>query len=1189
MRLKSFTTYGFKSFADKTELTFDKGITAVVGPNGSGKSNISDAIRWVLGEQSAKYLRGSKMEDVIFNGSAKRRALGMAEVTLNFDNSDHSLPLDFAEVSLTRRLYRSGDGEYAINKKKCRLKDIITLLADTGLGKGSMSIIGQNRIDEILNSRPEERRALFEEAAGIAKYRLRKKEATSRLDEATNNLTRINDIKAEVDSQVGPLEIAAEKTRKFNALSKEQRSCRIAVLVRKIDGLAAHQQELADKKKIVSDEYAERLAKQTAKQGEFTKVQNDLDELARAYNALQEEISDKQTEAERLKGEQNVLDERANQSTQSKEKVLKKNEELNLKAQEMEKTIKALTAEFDAADKKRLAKDLAVKELEKKANELAQALANLEAERDSASTEAFEDMQKLTNARNDLRELEQKQDLRARKRESLKQKIEEAEALCTSLNEAYQKKLDEQAEVEEKGRSFVDSKNKIEAQLKNINAELVEIRTKHQELQKSLSAAEAKENALSKLQASYEGFGFGIKNILKAKEAWSKNIIGVVAELIKVDNKFVTAIETALGEGAQNIVARDAETAKSGIAFLKQTNGGRATFLPLDTVQKRIPSKEEEALTKLPGVLGFAADLIKFEPEAESAIRFLLGRVLVANDIDAAHRAALKGKFKLRVVTLEGDTVNAGGSFSGGSKKHRDGYLSRNVEIEKARSEAKKLHGLYLEAQEALEEKEEAAEGLNKKISALNESINQERIRFGELKVELTRIEENKTRENENLELLVDERSEISNAYLADREKLKALRTNVSEMESASDEGRAKREEIAQKLRNTNTELTVNNNELTDAKVELENATSTAKFAEERLKNFDADILDVQGEIKANEEEAQRLDNLVAQCALDKAALEEKRMEILAELNQNISGKTKYNEERESLIASQALVQADLNKINVSVNESERKLQQFEIDAAKLTADYENATTQLEEDYSLDVFGARLEIDPASSEKTDDELKEQDRHITLRIAHLGPINPAAIEEYEAVKERSEFLNKQYNDLCKAKNDLELVIGEINSGMTKRFNEAFKKINLHFANCYAKLFDGGTAVLKLSDPDDVLNSGIEIEAQPPGKKLGSLYLLSGGERSLTVIALLFALLSYQPSPFCILDEIDAALDDANIIRFSNFLKNYSLNTQFIVITHRKGTMERADIMYGVTMEESGVSKLLSVKINEKENA
>ena len=749
--------------------------------------------------------------------------------------------------------------------------------------------------------------------------------------------------------------------------------------------------------------------------------------------------------------------------------------------------------------------------------------------------------------------------------------------------------MDEQAEVEEKGRSFVDSKNKIDAQLKNINAELVEIRTKHQELQKSLSAAEAKENALSKLQASYEGFGFGIKNILKAKEAWSKNIIGVVAELIKVDNKFVTAIETALGEGAQNIVARDAETAKSGIAFLKQTNGGRATFLPLDTVQKRIPSKEEEALTKLPGVLGFAADLIKFEPEAESAIRFLLGRVLVANDIDAAHRAALKGKFKLRVVTLEGDTVNAGGSFSGGSKKHRDGYLSRNVEIEKARSEAKKLHGLYLEAQEALEEKEEAAEGLSKKITALNESINQERIRFGELKVELTRIEENKQRENENLELLVDERSEISNSYLADREKLKALRKTVSEMESASDEGRAKREEIAQKLRNTNTELTVNNNELTDAKVELENATSTAKFAEERLKNFDADILDVQGEIKANEEEAQRLDNLVAQCALDKAALEEKRMEILAELNQNISGKTKYNEEREGLIASQALVQADLNKINVSVNESERKLQQFEIDAAKLTADYENATTQLEEDYSLDVFGARLEIDPASSEKTDDELKEQDRHITLRIAHLGPINPAAIEEYEAVKERSEFLNKQYNDLCKAKNDLELVIGEINSGMTKRFNEAFKKINLHFANCYAKLFDGGTAVLKLSDPDDVLNSGIEIEAQPPGKKLGSLYLLSGGERSLTVIALLFALLSYQPSPFCILDEIDAALDDANIIRFSNFLKNYSLNTQFIVITHRKGTMERADIMYGVTMEESGVSKLLSVKINEKENA
>ncbi|MDO4178596.1 MAG: chromosome segregation protein SMC [Phascolarctobacterium sp.] len=1189
MRLKTFSTYGFKSFADKTELTFDKGITAVVGPNGSGKSNISDAIRWVLGEQSAKYLRGSKMEDVIFNGSAKRRALGVAEVTLNFDNSDHGLNIDFDEVSLTRRLYRSGDGEYAINKKKCRLKDIVTLMADTGLGKGSMSIVGQNKIDEILNSRPEERRALFEEAAGIAKYRLRKKEATTRLDEATNNLTRINDIKTEVDSQVAPLEIAAEKTRKFNALSKDQRACRIAVLVRKIDSLEANQNALANKKQALDDEYSERLAKQTAKNTEYTQLQNDLDELARAFNALQEEITEKQAEIERIKGEQNVLDERAKQSNINKDRVLKKNEELAIKVSSMEANVKTLTAEFDRADKKRAAKDLKVKELEKKADELASVLSGLEQERDSASSAAFEDMQKLTNAHNELRELEQAQDRRARLRESLKTKIDEAEELCNKLGAAYQTKLDLEAEVEQKGRAYAEEKQKIETRLALINDELAQIRTRHNEAQRAMNAAEAKENALSRMQASYEGFGYGIKNIMKAEARWKQNVIGVVAELIKVDKKFVTAIETALGEGTQNIVALDAETAKSGIAYLKQTNGGRATFLPLDTVQKRMPSKEEEALTKLPGVLGFAADLITYDKQAENAIRFLLGRVLIAEDIDAAHRAAAKGKFKLRVVTLEGDTVNAGGSFSGGSKKHRDGYLSRNAEIEKAQAEAKRLHAIYIAEQEALEEKEELVGEINKKITALTDAINQERIRFGEIKAELTRIEENKKRENENLELLLDERSAVTNEYLANRQPLKDLRVLVTEMENSNEEGKAKREEIAQKIRNTNTEITANNNQLTDAKVELESATNSVSFAEERLKNFDKDILDVQEEIKTNEAEAGRLDEVVAKCAEDKEKLDAKRLQLVGELKTNVGGKTKYNEDREVLINKQAAINAELVTINTKVSETERKLQQLAVDGAKLTADYEHATTQLADDYSLDIYGARLEADSKAEDMSDEELKKEDTRITLAIARLGAINPAAIEEYEAIKERSEFLNKQYNDLCKAKNDLELIIGDINSGMTKRFNEAFKKINQHFANCYTKLFEGGTAILKLTDPSDVLNAGIDIEAQPPGKKLGSLYLLSGGERALTVIALLFALLSYQPSPFCILDEIDAALDDANILRFSNFLKNYSLNTQFIVITHRKGTMECADILYGVTMEESGVSKLLSVKINTKENA
>ena len=515
------------------------------------------------------------------------------------------------------------------------------------------------------------------------------------------------------------------------------------------------------------------------------------------------------------------------------------------------------------------------------------------------------------------------------------------------------------------------------------------------------------------------------------------------------------------------------------------------------------------------------------------------------------------------------------------------GHIHNHFAIGATGKDGKRFH----DCKETYEKMKETSDRLCRQygLSVVEHPKRKQTRDIGEIKAEVTRIEENKKRENENLELLVDERSEVTNEYLANRQPLKDLRATVVEMENASDEGKAKREEIAQKIRNTNTEITANNNQLTDAKVELESATNIVNFAEERLKNYDKDILEVQEEIKANEAEAARLDGVVVKCAEDKEALEAERIRLFSELNENVGGKNKYNEDRNVLLEKQTKINGELVAINSKVSDTERKLQQLAVDGAKLTADYTHATEQLREDYSLDIYGARLEADSKADDMTDEELKKEDTRITLAIARLGAINPAAIEEYEAIKERSEFLNKQYNDLCKAKNDLELIIGDINSGMTKRFNEAFKKINVHFANCYAKLFEGGTAVLKLTDPADVLNSGIDIEAQPPGKKLGSLYLLSGGERALTVIALLFALLSYQPSPFCILDEIDAALDDANIIRFSNFLKNYAINTQFIVITHRKGTMECADIMYGVTMEESGVSKLLSVKINAKENA
>ena len=1184
MRLKSFATYGFKSFADKTELTFDKGITAVVGPNGSGKSNISDAIRWVLGEQSAKYLRGSKMEDVIFSGSSKRRALGVAEVTLNFDNSDHALDIDFEEVSLTRRLFRSGDSEYSINKKSCRLKDIVDLMADTGLGKGSMSIIGQNKIDEILNSRPEERRTIFEEAAGIAKYRLRKKEAVRRLDDTAMNLTRINDIKTEVDNQVGPLSLAAEKTAQYNALSKELRQCRLTGFMRKIDSIEEVRKQLDEKKAALEAEFSAHSAVLSTKEAEYTKLQLELDQLSESYNQLQEEIKNKELALEKLRGKQGALDERIASSQRQSERLEQRNEALSQRADELERDMQKLAAEFDELDKVRAAAELNVRNLtsEKEAKE--QALEEAKAQTANMQSDFFAGMQELLSLRNELRALEQEQEARVRRREALKHSIEETEAVVSGLEEEYRNVLEAQSRNNNEGQLLSKEVNSLQAEQAELEAKLKAVLNGQQQCQRRLTAAETREQSLQKMQAAYEGFGYGIKTVLKAEEYWRENIIGVAAELLQVEDKYVTALETALGEGAQNIVTVDAQTAKTAINYLKANNAGRATFLPLDTVKPRSLSVEEERLANLPGVCGYAVDLVQYDKQAENAIRFLLGRVLIAENIDAALAAAKAGKFRVRVVTLDGDVVNAGGSMTGGSRKQREGYLSRAKEIQQAGAVVDGLRKEMLSWQEQLEEVEAEQKELQGKLQAVTEKLQQRRLKANELTLQNQRLSQEKARENEKLALYYDDRTAVANEYMANRDKVKTLRASVQELETKDSEAKTMLENLNKQIAKQGSELTAVDNQLQDAKIKLETSAAKTDLMSQRMKDLDGDTLLLRNEIKANIEEQGRLTQVVADCEAEKIRIAEESTSLMEALQKVVGGKDRFSEERFAINAQQQMAEQQINEARKIVNTSENKLRQIELEMTRQNSDYEHALEQLGSEYNMDVAAARneelLEMDAKALQRLESKL-------TVKISDLGPINPAAIEEYQAVKERSEFLAKQYSDLCEAKENLEAVISEINSGMTRRFKEAFNQINVYFADCYVKLFGGGTALLKLSNPEDVLNSGIDIEVQPPGKRLQSLYLMSGGERALTVIALLFALLSYQPSPFCILDEIDAALDDANIMRFSNFLRDYATNTQFIIITHRKGTMECADIMYGVTMEESGVSKLLSVKISEKE--
>ena len=917
-------------------------------------------------------------------------------------------------------------------------------------------------------------------------------------------------------------------------------------------------------------------------------MQHRLDELSEGYNRLQEEIASREKGLEKLRGQQGVLSERVEQSQRAVTRLEQSNAKLNTQAAELEALMQSLAAEFDAVDKERAKAEFAVNKLQVERDEQAQALAEAQKQSANAQSDFFAGMQQLLQLRNELHSLEQAQELRMRKRDALKKNIEEAEAAQERSQSQYNTILEAQASNGHQQELVARTVTELDEQLNALRKALHDIATKQQQVQRELTNAETKAQTLRRMQESYEGFGYGIKAVLKAQAPWRQELIGVVAELIKVEDKYVAALETALGEGAQNIVARTAQAAKQAIAFLKQSGSGRATFLPLDTVQRRYPSKEEEAAAKLPGVCGFAVDLVQYAPTAENAIRFLLGRVLIAENMDAALLAAKATHYRLRVVTLDGDVVNAGGSMTGGARKQREGYLSREREIKQALLRCEALHQEVLRWQEQLEQQESEAKELTRKHIDAKEQLAQLRLKGSELHLHLQQLEEAKKRENEHLLLLLDDRKQVTDAYMANRDKLKAMRATVAEHESLDAEAKEQLEAMKREIASLGSAVTALENQLQDARVTLQTSTAKASLNSERMQQLDADTLRVRKEISTNAEEVERLEQTIAECAQRKEELARQSETELAELQKIVGGKDEFTEQRGCLLKEQGELEQAVAAARKETAASEAALRQAELELARQESDYQHVVEQLQQDYHMDEQQARLEDVSQLAELDLKALQRKASKLSLAITELGPINAAAIEEYRAVKERSEFLRKQFEDLSTAKDNLEAVISEINSGMTKRFKEAFTQINVYFAQCYVKLFGGGTALLKLTEPDNILDSGIDIEVQPPGKKLQSLYLMSGGERALTVIALLFALLSYQPAPFCILDEIDAPLDDANIQRFANFLREFAAKTQFIMITHRKGTMEAADIMYGVTMEESGVSKLLSVKINAKES-
>ena len=1185
MRLKAFETYGFKSFAERTEINFEEGITAIVGPNGSGKSNISDAIRWVLGEQSAKYLRGSKMEDVIFAGTSKRRALGMAEVSLVFDNSDHKIPTDFDEINICRRVFRSGDSEYYINKKPCRLKDIVDIFSDTGLGRGSMSIIGQNRIDEILNSRPEERRTLFEEAAGIAKYRLRKKEATHRLEETANNITRIYDIKSEIEGRIEPLRISAEKTHKYLKMSDELRSCRVTQVVHKLQNIEEINEKLAAKIAELNKRNEEIKVEVNLKENNGLILKTELDKINEEFAELQNSIAERETLLEKLHGQEAVLSERILQSQKSQERLQAQRERLVQQLGEIEGNLKTIVEKYDALETEQQAAQSAVNKYAIEQENKENSIAETENKILDYKSSAFESMQQIVDLRNEIRSLENEQENRQRKREQLKKTLADLEEAYNLLSERRDNIISEQQSITNSIILVQEQMSKLVAKNSDDQGSLIEVVKKRNSMNETLSSLQTKIDLLENMQRVYDGFGRSIKTVLASESSWRNGIIGVVAELFQVPPPYVTAIETALGGSVQNLVTKDVSTAKQAIEFLKRTKDGRATFLPLDTIRPTFLRNDEAALLKLPGIIGIASELVQCEEKLLPVANFLLGRVLVAQDMDAALRAAKANNYRLRIVTIEGEILNPGGSITGGSSRHKEsGFLSRKNEIIVAKENVENINRQILMIQENIEACETLVKQNNGKIEEFKSVLQKNKVRQAELAAHLERAVAEIEQHKENIALYEQEKRQHSEDYINTRNILLELKPNLAMLEQKDLSTKELVDKLQQELTAEQRALSTIRTHYQNSCIALESAKERTNLVSERIKQIDADMARLQLEISNNDVENEKMVQVIVESEQTKELLVVRQKDILAALKTDNGGKEEFTNRRLKIVEKLAIAEGELDATKKEYAVSTQKLHLAEMEKVKQQTEYETALEQIATTYNISL--AEAKDSTLLLDLSDSALKKMESSLTHAIEELGPINAAAIEEYKAVSERYEFLNAQYNDLYEAKARLEEVINEINANMSRRFKESLTKINAYFAETYKNLFGGGTASLELQNPDNILDSGIEIIVQPPGKKLQSLFLLSGGERALTVIALLFALLSYQPAPFCILDEIDAALDEANIDRFSAFLADYAKKTQFIIITHRKGVMEAADVLHGITMEESGISRLLSVKLEEK---
>lgn len=1187
MYLKKLEIQGFKSFADRIALEFSAGITSVVGPNGSGKSNIADAIRWVLGEQSVKTLRGSKMEDVIFAGTEHRKPLGFAEVSITIDNSSGKLPVAYSEVTVTRRVFRSGESEYLINKTPCRLKDIYELFLDTGIGKEGYSVIGQGRVDEILSTKSEDRRGIFEEASGIMKYKIRKLEAEKKLELTKQNLLRINDIINELENQLEPLRIQSEAARKYLNLKESLKELEVNVYLNNIDKFREKLKGLEDQytsaRENVDSENAH-LDKITFENGKKTELLKSLDER---LNTIRQEYYSIEGSLERYQAEIRINEEKLTGIRQNIERIDNEVEELNLKKVEM------------LEDKESRQRKLEY--LNKQYDDFAAKLSDYEKQLETVMSNLTESERYIENLKIAVMD---KLDILSDKKTQInyvKTHIEGIEKRQKSIdNEMFQLSLETDREkikkeelsenIQSHKKIINDMKTRIECMEKSkseLESKLAEQRKKQNALKTEFQVKSSRYRILSDMERNLEGYSRSVKEFLHAcngSPELSEGIHGALAQLIKVDEKFVTAIEMSLGGALQNIVTTCEEDAKRAIEFLKSKKLGRATFLPISSVKGR--SLDGNVLSKVrntDGFCGVASDLVKCDDKYNEIILSTLGRVVVVENMDCAIKMARSFNYGFRIVTLDGDIFNTGGSITGGSSESRNiGLLSRSREIQDIKNQIDRI-----KLDETIIENEISE--VIKNVTISEEEISQLKSEYKNSELTLIRdeshmaqIDENMLKNTARMDMLKQEKEQLSRQKDETEGELEKYKAELEQIES---EITRTKEIIAQnqeKHKEDQKARDLLHNDITDFKISVNSIQESLKNVQESLEKVESESEVLEKNIKRKEIEKTR--NIA-----EINSVMEKNEGIMLSIKKQEQEKDGKTFELDSIAEEKKILEEEhydivnkINEINKNLMLMQEELSRLEIRKAKIEGDIEVIQNRMWDEYELTYTNAlplRKDIGGiTSAHKRIDELKSG-------IRELGHVNVNSIDEYVKTKERYEFMTVQKNDMEQAKEKLHRVISEITSVMKKQFMEQFKLINENFNIVFKELFDGGRAELKLTDEGNILESGIEIEVQPPGKKLQNMMLLSGGERAFTAIALLFAILRLKPSPFCVLDEIEAALDDANVYRFAEYLRNFSKNTQFVVITHRKGTMEASDMLYGVTMQERGISNIVSMEMKE----